>query len=398
MEDFNLNLILFPLAMVLVAIVLFLGIYLVIKLMQGKGKVIRALNMSLFLVSVPKISADNKGKKSFKELVAVMEQFYASLSNLKDKGLKAFWYGQPVFVFEMAVPHIGEEICFYVACPRRLSSIMEKQIHGFFPGAEVRQVEDYNIFNPQGVSFASCLALTRGRSLPIKTYQNLETDPLNEIVNALSKLGTEGEGAAIQLIIRPTKEKNWRKASLKIAREMQRGKSYSQANLKTDRNWFFRLTDIASGTGGPLAKPGNYNQNQPSQTATPLDTEIIKALETKASKVVYEANINLVASAADHASAQQCLLQLESVFAQFNSANLNNFKAVRPSPGRALKKIFYAFSFRIFEPGHSLILSTEELSSIYHFPTTEVETPKVKFIRAKQAAPPPGMPSQGLIL
>jgi len=50
MEDFDLNLILFPLAMVLVAIVLFLGIYLVIKLIQGKGKVIRALNMSLFSV------------------------------------------------------------------------------------------------------------------------------------------------------------------------------------------------------------------------------------------------------------------------------------------------------------------------------------------------------------
>ena len=84
LEGFDFNLILFPLAMVLVTIVLFLGIYLAIKLVRGKGKVIRALNMTLFLVSVPKISAEEKGKRPFKEIIAVMEQFYASLSNLKE--------------------------------------------------------------------------------------------------------------------------------------------------------------------------------------------------------------------------------------------------------------------------------------------------------------------------
>jgi len=75
--------------------------------------------MALFLISVPKISGEEKEKKPFKELIASMEQFYASLSNLKDTGLKAFVYDQPVFVFEMAMAHVGEEICFYAAAPRR---------------------------------------------------------------------------------------------------------------------------------------------------------------------------------------------------------------------------------------------------------------------------------------
>jgi hypothetical protein len=398
LEGFDFNLILFPLAMVLVTIVLFLGIYLAIKLVRGKGKVIRALNMTLFLVSVPKISAEEKGKRPFKEIIAVMEQFYASLSNLKESSdYKVFLYGQPTLVFEMAVPHIGEEICFYVACPRRMSAVVEKQIHGFFSAADVRQVSDYNIFNPQGTSAGSYMILARGRSLPFKTYQNLETDPLNEIVNALSKLKTEGEGAAIQIVLRPIKDKRWRQTSLKIAREMQQGKSYDKARQKADRHWTLRLIDEISQSAGKSAAP--KTPLPPTPQVTPLDSEIIKALQSKASKVVYEANINLVASAAMQGEAEQILSQLENVFAQFNTANLNNLRVVRlGSDGRSLKNLFYNFSFRTFDRRRRLILSTEELSSLFHFPTTEVETPKVKFIKAKQAAAPPNMPTEGLIL
>ncbi len=396
MDTFDLNLILFPLTMVIFFIVVFLTIYLVIGLIRGKGKVIRALNMSLFLVTLANGSPDEKNKKPFKEVVAVMEQFYASLSNLKEKGLRAFLYGQPVFSFEMAVPSVGEEICFYVACPSRLKEVMEKQIHGFFPFADVRPVEDYNIFNSQGASLGSYFFASRGISLPFKTYQSLETDPLNEIVNALSKLDAEGEGSAIQMMIRPTKIKRWRKVSLKIAREMQKGKQYNLSKLRVDKNWLAILFDLLSGSN-ILPDKKEAPASGPS-SITPLNTEIIKALEGKANKVVYEANINLVASAKMPEQAERILLQMESSFVQLNGLNLNILKSSRANSGRSLRRLLYAFSFRIFDSDRKIILSTEELASIYHFPTTEIETPKVKFIKSKQSAPPPNMPTQGLIL
>jgi hypothetical protein len=389
---FDLNLVLFPLTMVLFFLVVFLGFNIFVKLAQGKGKMIRALNMSLFLVSVPKISTEEKAKKPFKELVAVMEQFYASLSNLKEKGAKAFWYGQQVFALELAVPHVGEEICFYVACPKRLAAVIEKQIHGFFPTAEVKPVKDYNIFNPEGVSCGAALSLSRGVLLPFKTYQNLEADPLNEIANALSKLEIEGEGAAIQIIIRPTKRKRWRKLALKIAKEMQQGKTYDAAKMKVKRKWVNDLMQTASPKSSKPPTPS------PLPSVTPVSSEIIKALEAKGSKVVYEVNINLVASAKLKEQAEQILLQLESAFAQFNSANLNNLRPMRAGDGQTAKKLFYNFSFRMFDEKRRMILSTEELASLFHFPTTDVETPKVRFIRAKQAAPPPTMPQEGVVL
>ncbi|HRY52625.1 MAG TPA: type IV secretion system DNA-binding domain-containing protein [Candidatus Portnoybacteria bacterium] len=396
MDSFDLNLILFPLTMVLFFIVASLAIYLIVAMIKGKGKVIRAMNMSLFSVSLPKVSAEEKNKKPFKELVAVMEQFYASLGSLKEKGWSAFLYGQPVFTFEMAVPHIGEEISFYVACPRRLAGVMEKQVHGFFPEADVRPIEDYNIFNPLGASLGSYLFASQGMSLPFKTYQSLETDPLNEIANALSKLNAEGEGAAIQLIIRPTKIKRWRKNSLKIAREMQKGKQYNLSKIQVDKNWLAILFDLLTGSDLLPSKKEAPLVGPPS--LTPLNNEVIKALENKANKVAYEANINLVVSAGMPEQASQLLLQLETAFSQFNALNLNVLKPARPNIGRSLKKIFYAFSFRMFDSSRRIILSTEELASIYHFPTTEVATPKVKFIKSKQAVPPANMPTQGLVL
>lgn len=138
MSNFDLNLILFPLTMVISVIVVFLGIFMALRLIRGRGRVVRALNMVLFMVSVPKILQEEKSKRPFKEIVGVMEQFYASLSNLREHGMKAFIYGQPVFAFEMAVAHVGEEICFYVACPRRIKDVMEKQIHGFPDGGSQR--------------------------------------------------------------------------------------------------------------------------------------------------------------------------------------------------------------------------------------------------------------------
>ncbi|HBA52652.1 TPA: hypothetical protein DCY68_02535, partial [Candidatus Azambacteria bacterium] len=79
---------------------------------------------------------------------------------------------------EIAVPHVGEEISFYVGAPKKLEEFVEKQIYGIFPSASVKKVEDYNIFNPYGASVGSQLSLSKNSALPLKTYLALETDPL----------------------------------------------------------------------------------------------------------------------------------------------------------------------------------------------------------------------------
>ena len=385
-----------PIFFLLILFVSLVGAWIFIRRLQGKRCLNRALNMSLFLISLPKkIKKEEGAPKSEKEIISVMEQFYSSLSSIKrTKGF--FIRSQPHLVFEMATPQVGEEISFYLAVPRRYENVIEKQVHGFFPEASVEGIEDYNIFNPDGVTGGSYLKLNRKYILPFKTYQNLETDPLNEMTNALSKLAKKGEGAAIQIVFQPNSSK-WQKMGLDVAREMQKGRSFSQAlSEKSGSLFFISLKDIL-GIGGSSKKDSQSAGDKPN-LITPGQQEIIKALEGKANKFGFDVNIRLLVSANKRERVEELLSHLEAAFTQFNAPNLNQLKSVRLKKGRKLKRLIYDFSFRLYNKKQRLLLNTEELTSIFHFPITATGTPKIRFLKAKPAAPPANLPQEGIIL
>ncbi len=386
------NLILVPLVIGLGLCTALLAAWLIFEVIRSKGSVLRALNLSLFLITLPRAAEKKEGQaqKPEKEVIAVMEQLYSALRGFKTSGKDNFVYGQPVIIFEMAVPHIGQDILFYMAVSRRVESVVEKQIHGFFPEAQIDKIKDYNIFNPNGASAGAYLALEKSYYLPFKTYKTLETDPLSNVVNALSKLKEENEGAAIQLVFRPI-DSGWQRRGLRIAREMQKNKTFGKAKKDTSLLRFFV-------TGGASGKPKkDLPQTPSSMSLTPLQQEQIKALEEKASRIGFETNVRLLASATTQVRADEILGELEAAFTQFNHPNFNSLKANQAS-GRLLKKLIYNFSFRIFDPSQKMILNTEELTSIFHLPVATLGAPQLKFLRAKQAPAPTNMPKDGLIL
>src|SRR3989338_6845101 len=307
----DLNQILMPLVFLLLFLIAALTIIIIIQSLRTKGALSRGLSLSLFLVTLPKSSPKaGEAQKPEKEIIGVMEQFYAGLSSVRAKGSEKFFYGAPYFALEIAVPHVGEEISFYVGAPKKLEEFVEKQIYGIFPSASVKKVEDYNIFNPYGASVGSQLSLSKNSALPLKTYLALETDPLNAVTIALSKLREEGEGGALQILLRPAGSQ-WKNLALKAAKEM--------------------------------------------------------------------------------------LKDMEGAFTQFAHPNFNNLKSARPQ-GRGLRNLIYQFSFRLFDDYQKIILNTEELTSVFHFPVGKIETPKVQYLKAKLASPPVNMPGEGLIL
>lgn len=392
----DLNLILGPILFLLVFLVIFLLFWSVIESRRSKGRITRSLNLILFSVSLPREEKKEKeGQlKPIKEIISTMEQFYASLDGLREKGLKAILYGQPYLVLELAVPHIGEEISFYLAAPRRYAGAVEKAIHGFYPKAIVEETNDYNIFNPEGATAGAVLRLTKSYIFSFKTYQNLAVDPLNEITNSLSKLEERGEGAVMQILIRPAKH-GWQDYGLKIAREVREGKTYEAARIKMGRSSFEKAFGEVSEIISPSSlKKGEAPKEQKSQI---LQEEFIKTIESKASKVGFETNIRFLTSAATGARAEQILNHLESSFSQFVSPNFNSFK-IKQLKGGQLQKLVFNFSFRIFDNKEVMLLDTEELTSLYHFPTVKLETPKIKFVKAKFAAPPANLSKEGLIL
>ncbi len=379
-------------AAVLAAVVLFLSLSVLSGKRKEKGNLIRGMNLSLFLVSIPQESKNEKEKQApLEEYIKIAEQFYSSLSGLKDWGsLKSL--GNPYFIFEIAVHRIGEEICFYFACPKDSSQLLEKQISAFWPKAQVQFTEDYNIFNPDGVSLGSEAVLTKTSLLPLKNYQELKMDPLSSLTSVLTKLEKEGEGAAIQIILRPSK-KTLKNKALKVADLAQKGVKLETAIAKAQKGFIGEMADEAMASP---AKKDQENRNI-SQRQNPMQDEIISNISKKGSSLLFDVNLRVLSSAKNEAKAEIILEQLKSAFLQFNSPILNSLKFKNLS-GRSLKKLFYKFSFRIFSEKETMLLSTGELAGIFHFPQGGLATPNIKWLKTKQAPAPANLPQSGIVV
>ncbi len=376
------------------AVLIFFSVLFSMK--RKKGHLLGSLGMSLFLVKMLRYESkrEEEKPKDGKSQIGTMEQVFSNFLSFKKPGFfQRFFQGVPGIAFEIASQVGGSDITFYVAVPKFLESNLEKYIQGVYPGAVIEKVpEDYTIFEPGGVVAGSFLRLERPYILPINTYKNLDSDPLNNVTNALSKIAPE-EGAAIQIILRSVSQSKWGKRGNKILAKLRGGKSIETAIAEGSRSTFSEiLFETINAFFGRGAK-----KKEELLTEKPKTDEIaINAIESKIQKPVFEANIRLITSAANMERAEEILSHLEGVFGQFTSLS-NGFKSKRTKKG-GLKKLIYNFSFRNFDNRQKTILNLEELSSLYHFPLPQMETPHIKWEKSAFSAPPSELPEEGLNL
>jgi hypothetical protein len=372
-----------------------------------KKEVKKSLNISLDVVKVVKTHDKQDTREGVskqqveKEDISKMEQLLASLAGLikGKKSILGFRKKVVELIFEIAVPAKEEQTSFFVAFPRDLQEVVEKQIHSFFPSAHIERVKDYNIFQPESVTVGSYLKLKRANFYPIKTYQQLETDSLHSITNALSKLENVDEGAAIQIIFHKSNVR-WKFKGEKVAQEMQQGVRLKKAVKKSSIHGKL-LDNIGKEFGRALSGKKNEEMdnsyNDEHISLTPEEQEIIKQLEAKSNKIKFDVNIRLLASANGRERAEIILNSLENAFTQFDGGHLNKFKTVRDKSKNAFK-LSSDFIMRLFRQRQKIILSTEELASIFHFPIFTTETPKLNLLKSKAAPPPDKLPKEGLLL
>lgn len=371
------------------ALVLLVALIVLVKKISQRGIISRSLGMELLAVRFQPVHKEQEmNTQQIREKIALMDQFYTNLAGVRTGWWKTFLYGKPVFAFELTIPHEGEELLFFVSVSRRLVATVEKIIQGIFPEAHVEKVKDYNIFNPTGAAVGSSVRFKVNKYYPIRTYQKLETDPMKELTNVFTKLAKVGEGAALQIVVR-TSTKKWHYKLRKRVRYIYEDRTWHD-------NFFIRVIDEIIGVIS--SSPGDAQRRiADSRRLTPIQEEISRSLDGKAGKALFDANIRLVTSAPDLSRAEGIMQGLEIAFSQYTDPALNTFIPQREK-GRALKKLFFNFSFRTFDESKSIILGSEELTSIFHFPNVPTYTPKIKILKSRQAPPPAELPSDGLLL
>jgi len=398
--SFDLNLILFVLVLILGTLSLVSGfIWVLGGFFTFRSQINRSVALDLEIVRVSKIfkkkeeQARGGDQAEWKNEIGAMEQLLTTLTNIREK--KSWWhrflYDEPGITLEIARPADSEEILFFLAIPKKFRETVEKQVTSYFPNALMEKVSDYTIFSPESFTASAVLKLKNLPSLPLKTYETMEVDPLSEISNALSKLKEKEEGAAIQIILRPAPSK-WREGARHIARQMQQGKRLKDAYHPS------LMKELGKEMAEHLLKNEKKDKQpfeKPAVQLTPEEQEIVKAIDKKATKAGFSVNIRILAAAGTQQRAEELLSHLENALIQFENPDVNSFVIKNRSKN---KEMAFNFIFRNFSPGESIILNVEELAGIFHFPISTTETPMIKWLKAGAAPPPINIPKEGLIL
>jgi len=291
--------------------------------------------------------------------IDAMEQLFASLASIKKGGWKQKFSYQPSVSFEIVAK--AEDIRFYVWTPKKLQDLVEKQIHGAYPDAEIIEVQEYNIFSEDGRVAYKSLQLKKSNYYPIKIFKDLPTDPLASLTSALAKMG-QGEAAAVQILVSPA-----------------------------DSSWQSEGAGFISST--------KKQESDPEKAKYSTSAKTLEAVEAKIGKPGFETSIRFVCVAKTEESAKAHLANIESGFEQFASEHNSFGKRKIRSKGAFMEDFLYRYQpmFHLMGSRPS-ILNTEELATLFHFPNKAVTTPHIQWIYSKTAPAPSEVPSEGLYL
>ncbi|NTU98459.1 type IV secretion system DNA-binding domain-containing protein [Candidatus Falkowbacteria bacterium] len=352
----------------------------------------------VFLVRLSKEKPNDKDRdvtvQQLREEIARGETLFSAIGGLRaERGLKAWLYGRrDHFSFEIVADK--KVIAFYVVAPRTMARYMEQQVQAHYPEAVVEAVRDYNIFHPQSVVVSGWLKTRRSYVFPIRTYNKMDTDPLNSIINVLSKLGPN-ESLAIQYVVRSAKGA-WHARTSRIFSKVRQGKSISEAMNDSAWSEFFSYFK-----GSSPEDKNKQQQNNSMYRQNAMDEQILKNFEEKNAKAGLDVNVRIVVSTKSRDNCQIYLNNIISAFGQYNlyeSGNSFNNKIDLISKHFRHNRLIENFIYRRFDERLSFLLNTEEMASLFHLPLHWTETPNILWLTAKHAPAPAELPDSGIIL
>lgn len=316
---------------------------------------------------------------------------------------------RPWFSLEMV--SIEGSVKFFVWTRKFFKKLIADQIYAQYHGVEIHDADDYTKFVPYGQEtdeewslWGTEFQFTKEDPYPIKTYvdygllndpkEELKVDPMTAVLEYLGSLG-KGEQAWIQILVRASK-KNKKPGGLfgfpKNVDWKDEGK---------------RLVDEIIEESKPKEE-GKFGR-----FLTSAEQDLIKALDHSVSKLGFDCGVRGIYTAKKENFNAINIMGLIGSFRQYNTNDLNGFKPMNPTSfdypwqdfkGKRLSKkkarIFNAYRLRAYfhnapYPEYlrkPIVLNSEELATIYHFPGGVAQTPTIQKVESKKAEPPVNLP------
>lgn len=285
-------------------------------------------------------------------------------------------------------------IRFYVHCPESLQQYVSKQLYAQYPDVKVSKVEDYVRFSDEEVQHkqlvATNITLRQDSYYPIQSFANFDVDPLAGITGSMSDY-IEGEELWLQLVIAPAPN-HWHDEAIALTSDLREGKRQGKK-----RNLFlaivlgllsFMFITIPKAFFSSGSEEGEAISKK-QIVLSEYEKERIKLIEDKARQVGFSTAIRAVALSDSGPRSVHMLNELMASLQQYSISNSNGFHF-----GARVKKLdefAQIYAKRQPDPLAS-ILNAEEVASVFHLPSKNVQTPGIVWAKSRKGEPPPNLP------
>jgi len=389
------------------------------------------INQQKFILLEVKLPEESiKPIRAMEQVMDGIQQGFWDPPNFWEK----WWDGKISIGFQLEIVSIGGEIHFYIRCPDYRRDIVEANIYSQYPEAEITLAEDYakniphNIPNKDWDMWASDYKLDKPSPYPIKTYLEFETeaekeeekrvDPLAALLETFAKIKS-GEQLWIQIQASSIGQED-AEPFLKEGKAI-RDKIAKRPEVAKPKPMIQEAAEILiSGPPSEEKKEKPMELIAPELRLTPGEKEIIAGVERKISKPLFTCSIRFIFLGKREVWFKSNLRLAIAYFGNYVTENMN---ALFPL-GKTITKVYSRPPFSIFDRRRrylrkrkmfrlylerfppcfprkgnyktgTFILNTEELASLFHFPSRRVApAPGVSRVEAKKAGSPTGLPTE----
>ena len=350
-----------------------------------------------------------------------MEQVFAAAHGTFSFGIKWYdkWWNGEVenwSSFEIMADSAGPR--FYIRVIAAHQKMLEAAIYSQYPDAEILLAEDYTtkfplvlpnaMYDLQSADFI----LTHDDTLPIRTYEYFEAKEADEKIDTIGTLmealshHTGEETTWIHVLIRPT-DSQWIEKALKF-----RNETILKEKDKKVPFWDFAKAFFWNVLKAPFLKEGDeleWPEDKKGEKIKIMDLPPgkkiqLEAIDMKLSKVMFETVIRWTHINRREEMNLANTAGIKAWAKQFADENLNLLKPYLPTLTATAKwpfkkrkqfikkRLQYENSIKRRFPKKFSRMNTEELATIYHFPSATVKTPMLGRVEAKKGTPPASLP------
>ena len=348
-----------------------------------------------------------KSPKAMEFCIAAMHQ----LSGEKN-WYEKYWQGKVRAHTSLEMVSIGGSIHFFIWTRKALKNVVEANLYSQYPGVEIYEVPDYTLpysYNPETHSmWVSEFKLDKADYFPIKTYvdygmdkdpeEEYKIDPLTPLIEFMGSVPKSAQ-IWIQIIIRAHKAEDPDPATGKMV-----DAKWAKASEK-------EIEKIVASTKGEKDKEGKLIPGTGRQL-TEVEKETITALARSVSKKGFDVGIRALYFSPKDVYDPANIGGVVGGISHFNS-HLNGFKPENGSEEKWKYLIWKdrsakardgerqemldaykrrAYFYRPYKRKIVMVLNSEELATIYHFPGSVSSTPSFSRIESKKSQAPSNIP------